>query len=140
MKRTFVILFLFAVAALVPLYTVDAGISPAIAAKREIRSRVNAKCDLESRDFTIAAGTVATDFEVQDLQGGVNCGTGMSIECKGWGIKTAAGRTVYRYERCPNRQANEEGGRLANLRLQPGEYTIYVDGGRGAYVVVTFNN
>lgn len=138
MKKSlaFLLSFLFAAMVSVPVFQTHAS---GTTSRREIRSRVNSKCILESNDFTVAAGSVATGFSVDALEAGVNCGTGAAIDCRGWGIKQGE-RTVYRYEKCTAGQKHEEPVSLPNLRLQPGEYTIYVDGGRGAYVVVTFNN
>lgn len=138
MKKSlvFLLFFLFAGLVAIPVFQTDAS---GTTSRREIRSRVNQKCSLESNDFTVAAGSVATAFSVDALEAGYNCGTGAAIDCKGWGIKQGE-RTVYRYEKCTTGQKYEEPVSLSNLRLQPGEYTIYVDGGRGAYVVVTFNN
>jgi hypothetical protein len=110
-----------------------------------IKAAVDSDCYPSPGTLIVPAGQTATNFALQDLQSGVNCYNGMAIEDKGWTITIgdANGERVYQYSYRVNQygegQKNEPYGPLSALSLSQGNYVVYVEGGKGAYVLADYD-
>jgi hypothetical protein len=110
-----------------------------------INAAVDSNCIPSPGTLIVPAGQTATNFALQDLQSGVNCYNGMAIEDKGWmiAIGDANGERVYQYSYRVNQygdgQKNEPYGPLSALSLSQGSYVVYVEGGKGAYLLANYD-
>ncbi|MBN2797590.1 MAG: hypothetical protein JXX28_00425 [Deltaproteobacteria bacterium] len=95
---------------------------------------IGAGCAPQNGALVVPAGKTATSFQLSALSHGTSCGV-TPIDYDGWGLKNG-GATVYSYSRRGGSVA--ESAPLSTLTLPAGTYTVYVDGGQGAQVVVTF--
>ena len=110
-----------------------------------IEAAIDNDCYPNPGTLTVLAGQTATNFALQALSAGVNCYTGTAIDDKGWfiAIGDANGARVYEYSYNVNQygdgQKEEPYGPLSALSLNPGNYVIYVDGGKGAHVLSDYD-
>ena len=110
-----------------------------------IKAVVDGDCYPSPGTLIVPAGKTATNFVLQDLDSGVNCYSGMPIEDMGWmiAIGDANGARVYQYSYRVNQygegQKNEPYGPLSAVSLSQGNYVVYVEGGRGAYVLADYD-
>ena len=105
------------------------------AAAQKTTARISGKCAPVPATITVPAGKTATSFKVVSLTNGTKCTVGGTPDAKGWSIK-AANRTVYSWSKFKNNAPSERGGPLKALKLKPGKYKVYVDGGANAAVTI----
>jgi hypothetical protein len=110
-----------------------------------IKAAVDSDCYPSPGTLIVPSGQTATNSALQDLHSGVNCYNGMAIEDKGWTITIgdANGERVYQYSYRVDQygvgQKNEPYGPLSALSLSQGNYVVYVEGGKGAYVLADYD-
>ena len=102
----------------------------ALADRMRASGKISNSCAPDPGAFTVPGGKTASNFRVEGLNAGRTCTTGQPIQQKGFGIQNANRQTVFRY----NGPAS-----LNGLALAPGTYWLYVDGGIGAAVTVSFD-
>lgn len=125
MKRISLVLFVVFLAATVQ-------------AQQKVYSSISASCDAKPATLNVPSGKIASGFTLQTLVSGNNCYNGAAIRDKGFVIKSANGKVLFRYTVDANGRVQESGGKLATLRLSPGSYTFWVDGGRGAQLILNY--
>ena len=106
---------------------------------QQTTANINSSCVSQPATLSVPSGKTAANFSIKTLVSGNNCYTGAAFSNKGFVIKASNGNVVYRYTRDSNGRIQESGGKLASLRLNPGTYTIWVNGGRGAVMVLNYS-
>lgn len=104
-----------------------------------LEASIDNNCNVKPAQINIQSGKTASSFQLTSLIAGNNCYSGAKFTEKGFVIKTAAGDLVYRYQINKDGQVFEPNGILKELKLNPGIYYLYVDGGKGAYVKLKFH-
>jgi hypothetical protein len=107
-------------------------------AQNKISASVNSSCVSKPANLAVPSGKIATDFILNILEAGNNCYSGAVFSNKGFVIKDANGNVVYRYTQDKNGKISERGSKLSTLKLRTGSYTIWVDGGKGAQLVLSY--
>jgi hypothetical protein len=105
---------------------------------QQATAKINSSCASQPASLSVPSGKVAANFSIKTLVAGNNCYTGAAFSNKGFVIKASNGNIIYRYTRDSNGRVQENGGKLASLRLNSGTYTVWVDGGRGAVLVLNY--
>lgn len=95
-------------------------------------ARIGSKCVPENGTIVVPAGKTARNFRVTSLSHGTTCGV-TAIDYTGWGITNK-----YRYFK-PASGSVTDSPALSTLTLGPGTYSLYVDGGSGAQVVIQYD-
>lgn len=109
-----------------------------VQAQNTVSASINSSCVAQPANIAVASGKAASAFVIKTLTAGNNCYSGAAFASKGFVIKAANGNVVYRYTRDANGKVQESGGKLASLKLSAGNYTIWVDGGKGASLVLNY--
>jgi hypothetical protein len=118
-----------------------AGVGQAVS----LRAAVDNTCVPDPGSIVVPSGKTATNFALQGLSAGVNCYTGVAIKDKGWFIALgdADGTRAYEYsyyvDQYGEGKKDEPYGPLSALSLNPGNYVVYVDGGKGAFVSADYD-
>ncbi len=105
---------------------------------QQATARINSSCVSQPASLSVPSGKTAVSFAIKTLVAGNNCYTAAAFRNKGFVIKASNGNVIYRYTRDSNGHVQENGGKLASLRLNSGTYTVWVDGGRGAVLVLNY--
>ncbi len=116
-----------------------AGMSvvPAISQSRtQVKSTIGQGCAQNYASFNVPAGRTATGFRVEGLASGRTCTTNQNIATQGFQIRDGNYNNVFRYSASNGRQTG--GGNIATLNLPAGNYSVSVDGGNGAVVILSF--
>lgn len=97
------------------------------------------KCYPSHGSITVPAGSTASGFTIVHLVAGNSCASGAPIEESGFSIQDARGNHLYDYRWAPGmQQPAERPAKLAAFKLGPGSYTLWVNGGRGANVLLRY--
>ena len=107
-------------------------------AQHKVNASINSSCVSQPANLSVPSGKVASAFVMNTLVAGNNCYSGAAFTNKGFVIKAANGNIVYRYTRDGNGKVQESGAKLSTLKLGAGSYTVWVDGGRGARLVLSY--
>lgn len=113
-------------------------LSLSIKAQNKISASINSSCVSQPANLAVPSGKVVSGFVLKILEAGNNCYSGASFSNKGFAIKGANGNVVYRYTQDKNGKITERGGKLSTLKLRAGTYTFWVDGGKGAQLVLSY--
>ena len=125
MKRIFVLTLILAFFVSTPVFA------------DQVVAKISYQCSLQNGYITVPAGKTAVGFKVIGLSNGTKCRGGGSPNCKGWGIKTTNYKRIYNWSQCRNSKPYESKP-LSQLTLGQGKYLVYVDGGKGANVTVSY--
>lgn len=109
-----------------------------VQAQKTIHASINSACTAQPAGLAVLSGKVATGFTIKVLTAGNNCYSGVAFANKGFLIKAANGNVVYQYVKDAKGNVQETGGKLATLKLKSGNYYIWVDGGKGAELVLNY--
>lgn len=119
---------------------------PASSQQLTVTASIDAGCNTREAQIVVPVGQDAVNFKVGGLEAGISCGTNYIISDKAWGISTGPDRrgNVYYYNRNGNGSIYSLGRNqsidllLSDLRIPAGTYYIHVDGGKNAYVQVSY--
>ncbi len=111
---------------------------PTLAFAESVTATIDGNCAAKNGTITVPAGKTASGFTLGTLAAGTKCKVGGAADTKGWGI-TKGGAKVYYWSQFKGGSPSEIGGKLSGLVLQPGTYSVFVDGGSGAQATVTFS-
>jgi len=134
-KRLLIITFLFLVAVLNTGWAQEfskAGPGSLIAA-------VDSNCNPRITQFSISQDFLATQFNMVSLTGGTDCTLGRPVDEKGFSIQNQAGTEVYKWSQYQDTTPLQPLGPLNVLSLSSGTYTLQLNGGREAQVILSFN-
>ncbi|RLD37783.1 MAG: hypothetical protein DRI74_05775 [Bacteroidetes bacterium] len=109
-----------------------------VQAQHKINASINSSCVSQPANLVVPSGKTASAFAINTLVAGNNCYSGAAFTNKGFVIKAANGNIVYRYNRDGNGKVQESGAKLSSLKLGAGNYTVWVDGGIGAQLVLSY--
>ena len=107
-------------------------------AQQKVNASINPSCVSQPANLSVPSGKIASDFVLNTLVAGNNCYSGVAFSTKGFVIKTSNGNVVYRYIEDKNGKITERGGKLSTLKLGAGSYIVWVDGGKGAQMVLSY--
>lgn len=105
-----------------------------------LEASIDNSCNVQPAKLNIESGKTASSFNIVSLISGNNCYSGAKFTDKGFVIKNTSGDIVFRYQMNQDGQVYEPNGRLKDFKLNSGIYYLYVDGGKGAYIKLKFNN
>jgi len=106
-------------------------------AQHKVDASINSSCVSQPANLSVPSGKTASGFVINTLVAGNNCYSGAAFANKGFVIKASNGNIVYRYTRDGNGKV-QESVKLSTLKLGAGSYTVWVDGGRGARLVLNY--
>lgn len=110
---------------------------PTLAFAESVTATIDGSCALKNATITVPAGKTASGFSLGALAVGTKCTVGGTPDTKGWGI-TKGGGQVYHWSSFKGASPSEVGGALSGLVLQPGTYSVFVDGGAGASATINY--
>lgn len=113
-------------------------LSASVKAQQVVRASISTSCVSQPATIAVPSGKIASGFVLKTLVSGNNCYSGASFANKGFVIKSSNGAVVYSYNRDANGKVQESGGALATLKLSAGTYTVWVDGGKGAQLILSY--
>ena len=119
------------------LFTFLLSLIPALAFGESVTATIDGNCASKNGTITVPAGKTASGFSVGALANGTKCTVGGTPDTKGWGV-TNGGAKVYYWSSFKGGSPSEVGGTLSGLVLQPGTYSVFVDGGAGASATINF--
>lgn len=102
-----------------------------------ISASIDAGCSPSPAFFEIGSGLTASGFRVAGISPGFNCVTGAPADTQGF--KLEAGNVIYSESKYLNNPPSTSPAPLSTINLSSGTtYTLSVNGGRSAYVVLEF--
>lgn len=108
-----------------------------VQAQQKAYASIDTKC-IQQPATLVIGNSAATGFSISTLTAGNNCYNGSPFRNTGFVIKAANGVVVYQYQRDEKGKVTESGGTLSTLVLGGGTYTVWVDGGKGASLVLNY--
>ncbi len=100
---------------------------------------IDSNCNPVTTQFSISQDFLATQFNRVSFDGGTDCTLGMPVEKKGFTIKDQTGTEVYKWSQNQDNPPLQPLGPLNVLSLSSGTYTLQVNGGKDAQVILRFN-
>jgi hypothetical protein len=101
-----------------------------------------AKCVPVPGTITVPAGSTATGFAIVQLLAGNSCATGAPIQETGFSIQDLRSKHLFDYSWTPGTPppfSAVQAVTLKALTLGPGTYQVWVNGGRGANVLLSYS-
>ena len=137
MKKTrlFIISFLFLVVAL------NTGLAQEFSktGPGSLIATVDSNCNPRTTQFSIGHDFLAYQFNMVSFNGGTDCTLGRPVDEKGFTIQNLTGAEVYKWVQYQDNPPLQPLGPLNVLSLSSGTYTLQVNGGSDAQVILRFN-
>ena len=133
-RKILIITFLFLIAAL------NFGLAQEFskAGAGSLIATVDANCNPRTTQFSIAQDFLAVQFNVVSFEGGTDCRLGRAVDEKGYTIQNQNGTEIYKWFQYQDNPPLQPLGTLDVLSLSPGTYTLEVNGGKDAQMILRF--
>ncbi len=132
--QLFIITILFLVAAL------NIGLAQEFnnAGPGSLIATVDSDCNPRTTQFSISQGFQAVQFHMVSFNHGTDCTLGRPVDEKGFTILSQNGTEIYKWFQYQNNPPLQSLGLLDVLSLSSGTYTLQMNGGRDAQVILRF--
>ncbi len=135
-KKLLIITFLLLVAALNTGWTQEfSNLGPG-----SLIATVDSECNPRTTQFSIGQDFLAVQFIMVSFKGGTDCPPERPVYEKGFTIQNQSGAEVYNWTQNQDNPPIQSLGPLNVLSLSSGTYSLHVNGGRDAQVILSFNN
>ena len=134
-RKLLIITFLFLVA------TLNTGLAQEFskAGTGSIIATVDSSCNPRTTQFSIGQNFLAVQFDMVSFNGGTDCTLGRPVDEKGFSIQNQDGTEIYKWFQYQENPPLQPFGLLNVLSISSGTYTLHVNGGRDAQVILKFN-
>lgn len=133
--RFFIISFLFLAAAL----NMAKAQQFSEAGPGSLIATVDSNCIPRPTQFSIGQDFLAVQFNIVAFNGGTNCTTGRPVDEKGFSIENQNGTEIFKWFQSQDNPPLQPLGLLNFLSLSSGIYTLKVNGGSNAQVILRFH-
>jgi len=133
-RKLLIFTFLFLVAAL------NTGLAQEFskAGPGSLIATVDSNCNPRTTQFSIGQDFLAVQFNVVLFSGGTDCKLGRAVDEKGYTIQNQNGTEIYKWFQYQDNPPLQPLGSLDVLSLSTGTYTLQVNGGRDAQMILKF--
>ena len=134
-RKFLIITFLLIVA------TLNTGVAQEFsnAGPGSIIATVDSSCNPRTTQFSIGQNILAVQFNMVSFNGGTDCTLGRPVDEKGFSIRNQDGTEIFKWFQYQENPPLQPFGLLNVLSISSGTYTLHVNGGRDAQVILQFN-
>ncbi len=100
---------------------------------------VDSNCNPRITQFSIGQDFLAVQFNIVSFKGGMDCTLGRPVDEKGFSIQNQDGTEIFKWSQFQENPPLQPLGLLNVLALSSGSYTLHLNGGGDAQVILTFN-